>query len=232
MSVILLVLLGAVFLLIAVLCLPVAFAGRIHLAEKVSGEGELAWAGGLAAARLGIREGKPDFSWRLGPFNGRPRRRSGRDKGEKPRKSRHSGKGKQRKRDGFRPVSGWKSIAPFVDRRLIGKTVSFLRRLFRSLHLKLRLEGEYGTGDPALTGYLTAALAALNSESRDLSLRPNFKEAFLDLRGEFRCRVVPAGLLLHTGGFLLAAPVRRLWWSGIIKPKLTRRLFINAQRKH
>ena len=38
MSVILLVFLGAVFLLIAVLCLPVAFAGKVHLAEKVSGE--------------------------------------------------------------------------------------------------------------------------------------------------------------------------------------------------
>jgi len=41
-SVILLVFLGAVFLLIAVLYLPVAFAGRAHLTEKVSGEGELA----------------------------------------------------------------------------------------------------------------------------------------------------------------------------------------------
>lgn len=227
MSVILLVFGGAVLLLIAVLCLPVAFAGRIHLAEKVSGEGELAWAGGLAAARLGIREGKPDFSWRLGPVSVCPR---GRDKGKKPGKSRRSRKEKQRKRDGFRLVSGWKLIAPFIDRRLIGKTVSFLRRLFRSLHLKLRLEGEYGTGDPALTGYLTAALASFSSES--WSLRPNFTEALLDLRGEFRGRVIPAGFLLHTGGFLLAAPVRRLWWSGIIKPKLTRRLFKNAQRKH
>jgi len=229
-SVILLVLLGAVFLLIAVLCLPVAFAGRIHLAEKVSGEGKLAWAGGLAAARLGTREGKPEYSWRLGPVSVRPRRRSGRDKGEKPRKSRRSGKEKERKRDGFQLVSGWKLIAPFVDRRLIGKTVSFLRYLFRSLHLKLRLEGEYGTGDPALTGYLTAALASFSSES--WSLRPNFTEALLDLRGEFRGRVIPAGLLLYTGGFLLAAPVRRLWWSGIIKPKLARRLFKNAQGKH
>lgn len=228
MNFLLLVFAGAVFLLFTVLCLPVTFAGRIHLTEKISGEGEMAWAGGLVAVRLGTRDGKTDFSWRLGPFNGRPRSRDGRETSGKPREFRRAGKkkkygntGPERKRS--QPASGWKSITLLADRRLAGRTVSFLGRLFRSLRLKLRLEGEYGTGDPALTGYLAAVLASLNSGPKNLSLRPNFTEAFLDLRGEFRGRAIPVELVLQTGSFLLAAPVRRVWWSGIIKPKLTRR---------
>lgn len=229
MNFLLLVFTGAVFILFIFLCLPVTFAGRIHLTEKISGEGELVWAGGLIAVRLGTRNGKTDFSWRLGPFNSRPRSRDGRETSGKPREFRSAGKKKkyintEPGRESSQPASSrWKSIALLADRRLAGRTVSFLGRLFRSLRLKLRLEGEYGTGDPALTGYLAAVLASLSSGPKNLSLRPNFTEAFLDLRGEFRGQAIPMELVLQAGSFLLTAPVRRIWWSGIIKPKLARR---------
>jgi len=232
-SIVIPVLLGVIFLPIIVLCLPVAFSGKVHMVEKVMGEGEVVWAWGLVAARLDVREGKTNFSLRLGPLNIRPRRREEQNEIKKTRKPRHPGQRGKNKRNGPRAVSRWKSIAGFLDNRLIGKAFSFLRRLIRSLNLKFRLEGEYGTGDPALTGYVAGLLAALNSGRGEWSPRPNFTEAILDLRGEFRGRVIPAGLLWHTGGFFLAAPVRRLWWSGIVKPKLNpRRILENVKRKH
>ncbi|OAT85221.1 DUF2953 domain-containing protein [Desulfotomaculum copahuensis] len=209
---VLLILFVIILALLIILALPVTFWGRVRLNEKLAGEGELAWAGGLVAARLGMLDNKPAFSLRVGRWTGRPPR-SGRKKPARPKQE------KKRKPDQTRNAFRIKRLAPFLDGPLLKRAFAYLRRIWRSLDLKLRLEGEYGTGDPALTGYLTSLVSALHDSRLELHLRPNFAETALDLRGEVGGRLVPVRFLWLTGGFLLAAPVRRLWWSRIIKRK-------------
>lgn len=209
---VLFILSGAVLLLLILLALPLTFYGRIRLNEKLAGEGELAWAGGLVAARLGMLDNKPAFSLRVGRWTGRlPRSR--RKNAARPKQE------KRHKPDQTRTAFRVKRLVQFLDGPLLKRAFAYLRRVGRSLDLRLRLEGEYGTGDPALTGYLSSLVAALHGSRLELHLSPNYAETFLDLRGELGGRLVPAQFLWLTGGFLLAAPVRYLWWSRLIKRK-------------
>ncbi|MDD2554636.1 MAG: DUF2953 domain-containing protein [Desulfotomaculaceae bacterium] len=100
--------------------------------------------------------------------------------------------------------------------------LAFLSRAFCSLNLRLCVEGEYGSGDPALTGYLAALVGLINSSCCKLRLNPNFQELVLNLRGEMRARLIPAVLIFHAIGFFFAPAVRKIWWK-VLKSKIKRK---------
>ncbi len=212
---------GAIFvplilLLILVLSLPVAFSGLFHWAEKPSGQGELAWAWGLARAKVYVGAGgpagaKPGVALRLGPLpwftpGSKPHRAARPRRRERP----------ARKRAAHRSGAHWLAS---LDERIFGAAISFLRSTVRSLRLRLRLEGEYGTNDPDLTGYLSALVAVAAGGPLQLNLTPAFGEPRVDIRGELRGCLVPAQLLWISARFILSPPVRRKWWTMLTRRK-------------
>lgn len=204
----LIVTLGVIILLpLALLLVPVTFQAQACLAEKTAGEARIAWAGGLFAARFVFANSVPDFFVRFGIWEKRLPKAGSRNKQKKI-----SGTKKSNKQMNFRHVK------TFINTSLLKEVCGFLNRFQRSLNLSL--EGEYGTDDPALTGFIAGILAALNSSHCNLRLHPNFSETTLNLRGMIRGRLIPAVLICQFFVFLLAASVRKIWWSAL-KQKLT-----------
>lgn len=194
---------------LALLLVPFSFRAQVRLDPKAAGEGQLAWAGGLLAARFIFQNNTFDFFVRFGSWEKRLTKAPGDSKVEK--RTRTKKPNKQR---------SIRSFKTFISTSLLKEVCHFLNRLQRSLHLKLRLTGEYGTDDPALTGFLAGLLAALNGSRTGLRLHPNFSETVLNLQGEISGRLIPAVLFCQLIGFLLTASVRKIWWSAL-KTKLS-----------
>ncbi|HUW64275.1 MAG TPA: DUF2953 domain-containing protein [Spirochaetia bacterium] len=194
--------------LLGVLSLPVAFYGRVHLTESLLGEMELALVGGLIRARVAMAGRKPDLSLRLAGLPWFLLQRKPKD----PPAHKRTEKNKQ---GGRRNRSRDKWLELVLNSEVWWRGISYARSVLQSLKLSLRLEGEYGTGDPALTGCLSGFLATLGGGPVELYLCPVFGEPYLDISGELRGRLVPARFMWLTGGFLLIRPVRKLWWPKI-----------------
>jgi len=205
---VLIVTLGVIILLpLALLLVPVTFQAQACLAEKAAGEGKLAWAGGLLAARFVFANSKPDFFVRFGIW-------------EKslPKTGSHSKRKKISRTKKSNKQMNFRHVKTFINTSLLKEVCRFLNRSQKSLNLSL--EGEYGTADPALTGFVAGILAALNSSHCNLRLHPNFSETTLNLRGMIRGRLIPMVLICQFFAFLLAASVRKIWWSAL-KQKFT-----------
>ena len=215
-------LLGLILLVLALLFVPLTFRGRGRLAASISGEIELAWAGGLIAARwLWNQPEKDPFVVRLGRWiKSRP---------GSPNEPRPTSSGatsapappKQAPRNSeIKPQQRLRSIQPLLSKNVIKESWLFGRQIWKSLKLRWALEGEYGTEDPALTGAIAAGIAALNGLNGNLRLQANFEHSMLNLQGELRGRIVPALLVWECGRFMLKPPIRRIWWPMLTQKKL------------
>ncbi len=191
--------LGLLLLLFVILWLPVTFHGEASLAEKISLNGEIAWAGGLVTVLLAVRSGKATCFIKLGGWT----------RGLPIAKQRDVHPEKKSQKTSV--SSRVNTIKPYLNKELMAKGINFISRLFQCLNLSLRLEGEYGTGDPALTGYLVGLFATGRNGRHTINLCPNFTEPILDLHGEIKGKVVPAIIIGLTIRFLLSSPVRPLW---------------------
>jgi hypothetical protein len=203
---------------VGLLSLPVAFAGRVRWAERLSGEMELALAGGLVQTRMAMTGRTPVLSLRLATLPWFQLRRKPGD----PPAGKRKVKNKQVKK---RHLSWSKGKELLLNSQAWQRAISYARSVYKSLRLNLRLEGEYGTEDPALTGWLSALVGVLAGGPLELDLCPVFDGPCLDIRGELHGRLIPAKILWLTGGFLLTRPVRQLWWpkTGKRRSKLQRR---------
>ena len=217
-------LLSFIALILVILFVPLNFCGQGRWAENMSGEIELAWAGGLIATRWRLNQPeKNQFILRLGtwvkPLHRRksePVHTSSRlaPEGEQP--SPLPPKSKPH------PKNNLSYIKPFLSRHVIRESLLFLRQLWKSLQLRFDLTGEYGTEDPALTGMLAAGISALNGACGGLHLQSNFECNTLDLQGEVRGRIIPAQLIWECGRFLSRSPIRKIWWP-ILNEKITKK---------
>lgn len=181
-------------LLLAPMVLPIRFRGQVQVKESFSGYGEVSGFGGWVKLYVSKESGARThqyvrlFNWEKSIGAGKPKTAT---KKRKPRASRG------------------KAV---ITRDLMSAVYRYLIKLARCLNLEARLEGEYGTGDPALTGFLCAVIAALAGEQSRIRLNPNFMEASLDMEGEIKGRFSAVVVLWHTVVLLLSSPVRSLWW--------------------
>lgn len=79
-----------------------------------------------------------------------------------------------------------------------------LGRMIRSIHFEeLRINGEFGLGDPAETGQLYGQLTPIiYTTGHAITLRPNFDQACLHGRADAQVRVIPIAFLWPIAGFL------------------------------
>ena len=84
-------------------------------------------------------------------------------------------------------------------------------RMYRTLHLKGRIEGTVGLGDPADTAYLWMLLWQLEGRvpGLELSVRCDWQDEELDLNGDVRAWVWPLQVLLVAAFTFLRRDVRR-----------------------
>jgi len=188
-----LILLVALLLLpLALLSLPINLRGQVCLAEGWQGSSQVSCLAGLVRLQLQVEEAQPHAALHIGGWT-RPLRQ-----------------GSLAKLAELRPMltsATWQALK------------RFLLRLLAALRLRYRIDGVYGMGDPALTGYLTALLAA--SGCQQINLTPDFTGANLDITGELRATIIPAQLLWLSGGFFFSAPIRSLWWTYLRQRKAT-----------
>lgn len=104
-----------------------------------------------------------------------------------------------------------KLINVVTDEDLRSSVIGFLRKLVKSLNLKLKLEGVFGTDEPALTGMLFGFIFMLRTDNIVLNLQPDFTDLMIDINGSISSRFIPAHLLGQSLAFLFSKPVRRLW---------------------
>ncbi len=200
-------LLSILLLLAVLLFIPLVFFGQGTLEENLSGEAELTWAGGFFAARLVfINQEKPKFSLRLGSWV-----KQIKESEPKPKKTVSTKKRSESKKDSL------SKMKPFFNKQVLSEVLLFLNRIWYSLKLRLNLEGEYGTDDPALTGFIAAFIGVINSTCYKLQLHPNFEDTTLNLKGALQGRLVPAVLIWDFAKFMCKTPIRRIWWNIITK---------------
>lgn len=182
----------------------------------------IAWGGGLLAAVMATSGRKTSFRLRLAgitlptPRNksvtAKAAKRSGQQKGRKEKA--------RKKGQGFSPPA----LSDVINRQLLAEVVGYLKKLFKSIRLRLRLIGVYGTDDPALTGLIAGLLATLRTKHCNIDLDADFIEPVLDLTGEASGRVIPIVILWLTIRLLLSKPVRKLWWAQLKKKLAYKRI--------
>lgn len=116
------------------------------------------------------------------------------------------------------------ALSDVISRQLLAEVMGYLKRLFKSIRLRLRLSGVYGTDDPALTGLLAGLMATLRTEHCNIDLDTDFSEPVLDLTGKASGRVIPIVILWLTTRLLLSKPVRKLWWAQLKKKLAYKRI--------
>lgn len=109
-----------------------------------------------------------------------------------------------------------------LNRQMVAAVLDFLKKLFKSLGLRLQVKGVYGADDPSVTGVLTGIIAALHAEKFNIDLDADFSGPVIDIAGETSGRLVPVVILWHSIRFLLSKPVRKLWWA-VLKTKFRRK---------
>ncbi|MFX4262305.1 DUF2953 domain-containing protein [Pelotomaculum propionicicum] len=219
MSIIMWAVIAIAIIIAVVLLTPISLHAQGCLAEKKNFRGEISWAGGLTSFSMVMAESGNIFYVRLGFWRKRLHEKSSAVQKEKA-KDKIKEKAKETKKTNRQ---GFSDIKIFFNRLLLKEVLAFLGRAHRSLNLRLCLEGEYGAGDPAVTGYLSALVGLINSSRCTLRLNPNFQELILNLCGEMSATLIPAVLIFHTIGFFFAPAVRKIWWR-IIKSKIKRRV--------
>lgn len=215
-----------VLLPVGLLSVPLTFKARGCLRmEERSLNLRLAWGWGLLSAAVEISGKETSFRLRLAGMSvSAPRKkpvndgtaRTGKQAGRAGKKAKkHAGRNKKH---GF----SFPSIIAVLNRQMLAAVLGYLKRLLKSLRLRLRLSGVYGTDDPAMTGLIAGLIAALQAEHLNLDLDADFSGPIIDVAGETSGRMVPIVILWHTISFFLAKPVRKLWWA-MLKIKFMRK---------
>lgn len=232
MSIIMWALIAIAIVILAVLLTPISIHAQGCLAEKKKNfRGEISWAGGLTSLSMVMAESGNIFSVRFGFWSIRlNKKRAADQKEETKEKIKEKAKAKDRAKAKAKAKAtkntdrpGLSDIKSYINKLLFKEVLVYIRRVYRSVNLRLCVEGEYGAGDPAVTGYLSALVGLFNSSCCKLRLNPNFQELVLNLRGEMRARLIPAVLIFHTIGFFFAPAVRKIWWKAL-KSKIKRRV--------
>ncbi|OPX91244.1 MAG: hypothetical protein A4E52_00546 [Pelotomaculum sp. PtaB.Bin013] len=210
-------------LIVGLLSLPLTFkaGGRLCIEEQQL-DVRIAWGWRLLVATIGMNRGKMSFALRLAgatiPVN---RKNPGTVKAKEKRKTTR----RKKERHGF----NFLTISKVLSRKFLAAVLGFIKKVFRSLGLRLRLAGIYGTGDPALTGLLAGLMGTLNAGHVNLDLDADFSGPVLDIAGETSGRIVPVVILYLTIRFLFAGPVRNLWWTQLKSKFVGRKLKEGAQ---
>jgi hypothetical protein len=199
------VVLAVIIFMIALLSIPLRFSASGRLAREWEGKGEASWAAGLVAVDVTLQEKeRPAVCLRLAGWRKRMNA-SGRTSAKKSSKP-PTGRTKRSNLN----LAKWFNLQ--IGREMLG----FAERIWRSLHLELKLQGEYGLDDPAGTGFLAALIALANSRFGSLALYPNFEDEVIDIQGSIRGRFIPAQVLWYTAGLMFSKPLFRLWWNRLI----------------
>jgi hypothetical protein len=186
-------------------------------------EARVAWGWRLLTVALSIKGRETSFSLRLAgiPFpvpREKPEAVGAKEFKKKIKKKIKKKTGRKEKKNRF----NFSVATAILNRKFLEAVWGYCQRLIQSFRLRLRLSGVYGTDDPALTGLIAGLIAALHAGHINLNLEADFSGPTLDLTGETSGRIVPAVILWFTIRFLLAEPLRKLWWSHL-KTKLIRR---------
>jgi len=206
-----------VLLPVGLLSFPLTFKARGSLRKEERNLNlQLSWGWGLLSAAVEINGKESAFRLRLAGFwLPVPRKKpvhigttkTGKQTGRAGKQAqKHAGR---RKKHGFSLFS----IIAVLNRQVLATVLDYLKRLFKSLRLRLRLNGVYGTDDPAMTGLIAGLIAALHAKHLKFDLDADFSGPIIDLAGETSGRLIPIVILWHTMSFFLAKPVRKLWWS-------------------
>lgn len=200
---------------VGLLSVPLTFQvkGRLQTEEQRV-EAKIAWGGGVVAAVINIDKEQKLFRLRLAVIRLPTRCRAPKTARDMKKRQKAT---RQKERRGL-PFS----VNQVLNRKLLVVALNFLRRILRSLKLRIRLRGIYGTGDPASTGMLAGLIAVLNAGQINLNLEADYTGPALDLAGEASGRIIPVLVLGCIVRFLLAGPVRKLWLD-FIKVKLSRK---------
>ena len=145
MSVLTFALLVILGLLMIPLVLPVSLQGQVRIKNAFRGYGEVSVLGGWIKFYISKEPGAETrqylrlFYWEINLAAGKDKAASKKQK-KKPKEKRKPGTGR---------------FLAVLNLDLMNAVYRCLIRLVPCLHLEARLDGEYGTGDPALTGMLS-----------------------------------------------------------------------------
>jgi len=210
------VLMAIIFFLPAILFIPVNFCGSGFWREKISGAVRLTWAGGLLSLRVTAEEKKTDVFVGLGFWIKQVSKEHSKTGAKTKIK-----KGKNDKKP-FALTGVAEKTRLLINKMIINEILQYFSRIRRSLHLRLYLQGEYVTGDPALTGAISGLIAAFRIEPGDICVQPDFTATSMNLHGSLSGRLVPAIIIRHTVRLLFTKPARNIWWT-LIKLKITKK---------
>jgi hypothetical protein len=190
-------------LLLVVLLAPINIDFRGGYAQELKLKGRIGWAGGLLS--LEVMRGQGKTSLILGLFGLRKpvSTDKGTDKAKKKPKSQ-----KQRSKSTTR-------LSTFINRELLAAVKAALLKLQRAMHLDLNVSGRYGFDDPSLTGFAMAIMSAVLWSSSTLNFYPDFTGEALDIQGKASGYFIPLQIIIIVLLFLLARPVRAIWWPMI-----------------
>jgi hypothetical protein len=176
-------------------------------------ESRMVWSWGLLSAAIGIKGNKTLVLLKLAGLQ-LPLPRG------KYRKEKEGHLKKKAGREGEKGGFSISAVSTVLNRKLLSTVLEYIKGIFGSLRLRLRLTGVFGTDDPALTGAILGFAAALCADKANIDLNADFSGPIIDVAGEISGRVVPIVILWLTIRLLLAGQVRKLWWAWF-KSKLT-----------
>jgi hypothetical protein len=212
----LLCILGGLLLLFLLLPVHVSADGEANVV-LIDGEAEARWAWGLLSLRLTPERG----AWvhLLGRPVRRLRRRAGSytdedgdengdedgDEDGDAEAPEQAEEADEPQGSGGRRGLGW----ALHHRRALLRVV---KRLYRAMGVRARLEGALGLDDPTETAVLWGMLMQVQAwlPGLELAVRPDFMDEQLDLRGTLRGRIWLAHLLLIMAAQLLRADTRQM----------------------
>jgi hypothetical protein len=175
------VLLGILFVLVALLAVPLEWTFKVQLDET-------------------HRAGDSHIRWLFGLVNCRTNAKADIEDSERPIKTKKSRGKRNRKK-----VGAALSVDGFLSRLL-----TLARRLLAALHIQqLTVQARIGLGDAADTGRLwgivgpLSALLSLPSATR-IYIEPDFYDEVLELESDGCIQVVPLRLVALVLGFLLS----------------------------
>lgn len=187
-------------ILIFLLFIPLKFYGQGSYGGSISAEIWVTWAWGGVSSHWYIAPSEPARSTiRMGPWiSNLPNhkvRSPNRNKTKKP-KTTHL---------------NWAVIRTCLDKQVFRELHRFLIQIWQSLSMCGTITGEFGTYDPALTGYITALIAMLNVRGLTLRLIPQFADNSINLRGNMHGKIIPGFIIRDLGIFVFKKPIRNIW---------------------
>jgi len=198
---------GLAVILVIVLLAPISFDIRGGYFQELHLQGRICWAGGLAGLEVVHSQGKTDVV--LGLLCLKIPVSSDKSK-TKTRKKTKSHKQHAKSAPHFSTI---------INRRTFSAVKASVNKLKRAMHLDIDVSGTYGFDDPSLTGNVMAILSAFLWNCNTINLCPDFTGTAADIEGKARGYFIPLHIGIIIVLFLLARPIRDIWWPMIRRPK-------------